>query len=195
MAKLSLLSTTAAIGIPAMALALGGAGTAQANPLPNLTNLDFENYTGATPKNCFTCVAPTGWTGGGGLIYIDSSPGKDGKSGSGGIATRANDPVRAFRETMWRRTCKSQFRDWVSTIKSRDWLPARHTQLGYPKKGPVRKRGSPARRAISGLSRWARLVPRFTPRQAATRPSRTPVPLFGCVYEVPDSSASVTQQT
>jgi hypothetical protein len=89
MAKLSLLSTTAAIGIPAMALALGGAGTAQANPLPNLTNLDFENYTGATPKNCFTCVAPTGWTGGGGLIYIDS-PSQPGTSGSGGIPTYAN---------------------------------------------------------------------------------------------------------
>jgi len=93
MAKLSLMSTTAAIGIPAMALALGGAGTAQAAPLPNLTNLDFENYTGSAPKNCFQCVAPTGWTGGSGLIYIDSpSPGKDGKSGSGGIATYA-DPV------------------------------------------------------------------------------------------------------
>jgi hypothetical protein len=93
MAKLSLLSTTAAIGIPAMALALGGAGTAQANPLPNLTNLDFENFSGVAPKNCFTCVAPTGWTGGNGLIYIDSpTAGKDAVSGSGGIATYA-DPV------------------------------------------------------------------------------------------------------
>ncbi len=86
MHRRSLLSSTAIIGVPALALSF----SAQADPiLPNLTNLDFENYTGTAPKNCFTCVAPTGWTGGSGLIYIDS-PSQPGTSSSGGIATYAN---------------------------------------------------------------------------------------------------------
>ena len=42
-----------------------------ATPLPGLTNLNFVNYTGAAPKNTFTAVNPTGWTGGNGLIFID----------------------------------------------------------------------------------------------------------------------------
>ncbi|HVC61285.1 MAG TPA: PEP-CTERM sorting domain-containing protein [Acetobacteraceae bacterium] len=46
---------------------------AQAFPqLPVGSNLNFNTYTGSAPKNCFTCVAPTGWTGGSGLIYVDS---------------------------------------------------------------------------------------------------------------------------
>jgi hypothetical protein len=46
--------------------------SAQAFPvLPGLTNLNFLSYTGSTPKNSFTNVNPTGWTGGGGLIFID----------------------------------------------------------------------------------------------------------------------------
>lgn len=44
---------------------------AQAVPLPNLTNLNFLSYTGASPKNTFAAVNPTGWTGGSGLIFID----------------------------------------------------------------------------------------------------------------------------
>jgi len=41
-------------------------------PLPNLENLNFLDYTGANPKNTFDAVAPVGWTGGSGLIYIDT---------------------------------------------------------------------------------------------------------------------------
>ena len=47
--------------------------SAQANPsLPNLTNLDFTSYSGSAPKDAFTSVNPDGWTGGTGLIAIDS---------------------------------------------------------------------------------------------------------------------------
>jgi hypothetical protein len=62
--------------------------------LPGLTNLNFATYGGADPKNCFTCVNPTGWTGGNGLIYIDSpTAGADAISGNGGIATYGNPSV------------------------------------------------------------------------------------------------------
>jgi len=48
-------------------------GSASAYPaLPNLTNLNFEEYTGQAPKASFQAVDPVGWTGGSGLIYIDS---------------------------------------------------------------------------------------------------------------------------
>ena len=58
-------------------VALGGlsllACSAQAFPvLPGLTNLNFLSYTGSAPKAPFTSVNPTGWTGGGGLIFIDA---------------------------------------------------------------------------------------------------------------------------
>jgi hypothetical protein len=39
--------------------------------LPNLTNLNFVDYTGNDPKDTFSNVAPVGWTGGTGLIFID----------------------------------------------------------------------------------------------------------------------------
>ncbi len=48
-----------------------GAEAAHATPLPNLTNLDFTQYTGSAPKGSFTSVNPVGWTGGNGLIFID----------------------------------------------------------------------------------------------------------------------------
>lgn len=45
----------------------------QADPfLPNVSNLNFVNYTGSAPPNSFSAVDPVGWTGGSGLIYIDS---------------------------------------------------------------------------------------------------------------------------
>ena len=52
---------------------------AYADPyLPGLTNLDFTQYTGSAPKGSFTSVNPVGWTGGSGLIFIDSTtPGQD----------------------------------------------------------------------------------------------------------------------
>ena len=48
---------------------------AQADPpLPGLTNLNFltQNPGGTPTKSPFTSFDPTGWTGGNGLIYIDS---------------------------------------------------------------------------------------------------------------------------
>jgi hypothetical protein len=54
------------------------AGSAYADYLPGLTNLDFSQYTGSAPKGSFTDVKPVGWTGGTGLIFIDSTtPGQD----------------------------------------------------------------------------------------------------------------------
>jgi hypothetical protein len=67
------LCKSAAIGLPAIALSLGLACSAQAAYLPNVSNLNFVNYTGSAPKGCFTCVNPVGWTGGTGLIYIDAT--------------------------------------------------------------------------------------------------------------------------
>jgi hypothetical protein len=55
----------------AVATLIGMAGVAHADPLPNLTNLDFTQYTGSAPKGPFTSVNPVGWTGGSGLIFID----------------------------------------------------------------------------------------------------------------------------
>jgi hypothetical protein len=46
--------------------------SAQADSLPGLTNLNFLSYSGSTPKNSFTSVNPDGWTGGSGLIFIDT---------------------------------------------------------------------------------------------------------------------------
>lgn len=64
----------------ALSLSLA-AWTAQADPaLPGLSNLNFETYTGSAPKDYFTNVDPTGWTGGNGLIFIASPT-------SGGNAT------------------------------------------------------------------------------------------------------------
>ena len=45
---------------------------AQATTLPGLTNLNFLSYSGSAPKNAFTSVNPDGWTGGSGLILIDT---------------------------------------------------------------------------------------------------------------------------
>lgn len=46
--------------------------TAHADYLPNVSNLDFTTYTGSTPKNYFVNVQPTGWVGGGDLIFVDA---------------------------------------------------------------------------------------------------------------------------
>lgn len=49
------------------------AGSANALPvLPGLTNLNFLSYSGSAPKAPFSSVNPTGWTGGSGLIFIDT---------------------------------------------------------------------------------------------------------------------------
>lgn len=73
----------AALSAAAMTIMAGAAHAG--DPLPGLQNLNFLDYTGSAPKNCFQCVAPVGWTGGTGLIYIDA-PGTA-TSFSGGIGT------------------------------------------------------------------------------------------------------------
>lgn len=62
----TLLKSAACVGLTLLAY------SAQADYLPNVSNLNFLNYTGATPKNYFTSVNPTGWSGGNGLIFIDA---------------------------------------------------------------------------------------------------------------------------
>jgi PEP-CTERM motif len=73
-----LVRKSVAVGLTVAGLSLGFAYTAdiaKANPyLPGLTNLNFLSYTGSSPKNSFTNVNPTGWSGGGGLIFI-TTPG------------------------------------------------------------------------------------------------------------------------
>jgi hypothetical protein len=58
--------------------------SAYADPyLPGLTNLNFTAYTGSAPKGSFTSVNPVGWTGGNGLIFIDST--NPAQSAAGGV--------------------------------------------------------------------------------------------------------------
>jgi len=76
------------IYLGALVAALSSLGSvAQADPLPGLTNLNFLSYTGNNPKDSFTAVNPTGWTGGNGLIFIDK-PG-----------TSSSDPTTACGPT------------------------------------------------------------------------------------------------
>jgi hypothetical protein len=87
MRKFYLASTCAAI-----ALSVGWTFSAQANPvLPVGTDLDFTN-TATSPKGPFTSVAPVGWTGGGNLIFIDSTsiPGAQAASPGTYIQTYGN---------------------------------------------------------------------------------------------------------
>jgi hypothetical protein len=68
----SVLRRSFVIGVLASSVSLF-AMAAQADPfLPNLTNLNFLQYTGSAPKNSFGAVNPVGWTGGSGLIFIDA---------------------------------------------------------------------------------------------------------------------------
>jgi hypothetical protein len=75
------------IASTALSLSLA-AWSATANPaLPGLVNLDFTDTANPT-KGSFTFVNPTGWSGGNGLIYVDSPvAGKDAISPAGGIDT------------------------------------------------------------------------------------------------------------
>jgi PEP-CTERM motif len=62
---------SAVVSLPAIALALGLAQPAHANP--NLVlNGGFEIYTGLAPETGFPSVNPTDWTSGGGLTWIDA---------------------------------------------------------------------------------------------------------------------------
>ncbi len=69
---------SAMVGLTTLGVSLAAASAQAFAPLPNLVNLDFSMYNGSAPKNSFTNVDPVGWTGGNGLIFIDStSPGQD----------------------------------------------------------------------------------------------------------------------
>jgi hypothetical protein len=70
----------AMVVIPAVAvgLALAASGRAHGNPVLTVTNGDFHLYTGTTPGtdgDYFQNVNPTGWTGGGGLIFVTNAAG------------------------------------------------------------------------------------------------------------------------
>jgi len=83
----SALRRSVTVGLVALSLSFL-AYPAQANPvLPNLTNLNFLDYSGNDPKDAFTAVNPTGWTGGNGLIFVTSS------------GTSAADPATACGPT------------------------------------------------------------------------------------------------
>jgi hypothetical protein len=77
MRKRSLLSSTAAISIPVIALSVGWACSAKADFLP-VSNLTFSSYSGNAPKDYFDTVNPANWyrgPGGGGgndLVFIDA---------------------------------------------------------------------------------------------------------------------------
>lgn len=70
-------------GVAVAGLTVGMVSPGHADFLPNVNNLNFIDYSGVAPKNSFTAVNPTGWTGGNGLIFIDA-PGTD-TSGVGGF--------------------------------------------------------------------------------------------------------------
>ena len=70
----SVLRKSCAFGFFAIGLSLMTNSAEADTPLPGLTNLNFLTYTGSAPKNEFTTVNPTGWTGGNGLIFI-TAPG------------------------------------------------------------------------------------------------------------------------
>jgi len=67
------LQKSCAFGFFAIGLSLSTHPAKADTPLPNLTNLDFLSDTGTNPKDTFTNVKPTGWTGGSGLIFIATS--------------------------------------------------------------------------------------------------------------------------
>jgi hypothetical protein len=75
------LRTAFAVGLCAIGCSFVSQPAKADTPLPNLTNLNFVQFTGSAPKGCFTAgcnggepsVNPTGWTGGSGLIFIADS--------------------------------------------------------------------------------------------------------------------------
>ncbi len=46
--------------------------SARAEAFPSISNANFLAYTGSAPKDSFTNVAPTGWIGGNGYVYVDT---------------------------------------------------------------------------------------------------------------------------
>lgn len=64
--------------VAALVVALFAATGARADPILTVTNGDFHQYSGVTPgtnNDYFQNVNPTGWVGGGGLIFITNYTG------------------------------------------------------------------------------------------------------------------------
>ncbi len=58
-------------------------------PLPNLVNLNFTDVA-HSPKGTFTYVDPAGWSGGGGLIFIDGQADNESAADGGYLPTYGN---------------------------------------------------------------------------------------------------------
>jgi len=86
--------TKLAAGLAAVGMSLVASGAWAANPnLPGLQNQNFTQYSGSSPKGAFTSVAPVGWTGGSGLIFV-ASPTAPGQSAAGPVyLTTYGNPV------------------------------------------------------------------------------------------------------
>ena len=65
-------SKALAVGFSVLALSVAANSAHATTYLPNVSNLNFLDYTGSTPKGRFTDVKPVGWVGGGGLIFVDA---------------------------------------------------------------------------------------------------------------------------
>lgn len=68
----------ALVVMPAIVLAIVAATNVQADAILTVTNGDFAQYSGTTPGtngDYFTNVNPTGWTGGGDLIFVTNYAG------------------------------------------------------------------------------------------------------------------------
>jgi len=84
---MSVLRKSVVFGFLAIGFSLSTHSVKADPALPNLTNLNFVDFTGSAPKNYFGNVDPVGWTGGSGLIFI-AAPG-----------TSASDPTTACGPT------------------------------------------------------------------------------------------------
>lgn len=93
----SVLRILTAMGLAALGASLMGGTAFAADPtLPGLVNLNFQDYTGSAPKNYFGNVDPVGWTGGSGLIFIDSTS-SFGASAAGPVyLTTYGNPVGSY---------------------------------------------------------------------------------------------------
>jgi hypothetical protein len=145
---------SAGAGLGAIGLALSVAGGAHAEYLPNVSNLNFVDYTGATPKNYFTSVNPVGWTGGSGRIFIDA-PGAadDGSDLSVYSPFPTNSPVGwNFVEADGNPTFESGFNQLITG------LTPGHTYTSASTRRPASRWASPTAwpPPSSGSCRWER---------------------------------------
>ena len=78
--------------VAALAVLASGGARAGNPPLPNLVNLNFA-LTAHSPKGSFSYVDPVGWTGGTGLIFIDSTMLRNQDAAGSPYLTTYGDPV------------------------------------------------------------------------------------------------------